>query len=260
VIVNTSRLFTRLLARLGISDVCDVGSLDGSDALRFRAALPGARIYALEPNPCNFQLMQGDAALRRRDIRILPWAASDEDGEAPLFLVDADYSRRDARRGMSSLYQRVGEWASTECMTVRTTRLDSFLAARCRPEARLALWIDSEGKAFEVIEGMRAIAAQVHLVHVEVETEACVVAGQKLYPQVRALLGTLGFRELATDLPPRAVQFNALFVRTRCAAGERRRIGIAFAGARLRHLLGSAAARACPGCLRRVRAARAQAV
>jgi hypothetical protein len=42
-IVNTHRLFARLLPLLRISIVCDVGSMNGADAARFSAALSRSR-------------------------------------------------------------------------------------------------------------------------------------------------------------------------------------------------------------------------
>ena len=249
-VVNTQRLFAQLLRILRISAVCDVGSLNGAEALAFRAAAPRSSVYAFEPNPRNFALMQADARLQQGAIELLPWAVSNHDGDAQFFLVDADYAQRDPRRGMSSLYCRSGEWAAHAQLRVPTTRLDSFLGPRCAPGARLALWIDAEGAAYEVLEGLGAAAAQLRLLHVEVETEPCIGAQQKLYAQVRAFLGKLGFSELATDQPRGHVQFNALFVERRLRPLERLAVRGLLLAARLRYLLVRAVARLCPACLR----------
>jgi FkbM family methyltransferase len=211
--VNTRRLFARLLPALRIGAVCDVGSMDGADALRFRGVLRHASIHAFEPNPDNFRLMQADPALREHDIRLAPLAVTNYDGEAEFFVVAADYSSQHPRRGASSLYRRAGELVLSAVVSVKTTRLDTFLAGRIPPDARLALWIDAEGKAYEVIEGAAGIIHQVDLLHVEVEAAPCIGANQRLYPEVKALLHGLGFVELGTDLPDRSPQFNALFVR-----------------------------------------------
>lgn len=257
-IVNTQRLFTRLVRAIGISTICDVGSMNGAEALRFHRAAPTSRIYALEPNPSNYRLMRANPALQQCAIELLPLAASDCDGESDLFLVDADYSRQDATCGLSSLYARTGLMhPSTAAVRVRTTRLDSLLAGECGSGARLALWIDVEGKAYEVIEGMRGVAGSVQLLHVEVETEACIAAGQRLYPDVRALLRRLGFAELATDLHPTRTQFNALFVRRGLPALMLWRVGAALLYERGRYLAGNSLRQLCPACLRRYRALRA---
>ncbi len=99
-IVNTRRLFARLLTVLEINAVCDVRSMNGADALMCRDVLSRARIYAFEPNPENFCLMQDDRALRERAIELVPFAATNYDGEAEFFVVKADYWPN-AWRGMS---------------------------------------------------------------------------------------------------------------------------------------------------------------
>ena len=250
--VDTRRLFADLLPRLGISAVCDVGSMDGADALRFAAASPQAAIYAFEPNPHNMRLLESRREyFHARNIRLLPLAASDQDGIADFFLVPADYSTGDVRRGLSSLHRRTAaDWASGETVSVRTTRLDTFIAESCAPGARLALWIDSEGAAYEVIAGLGRSAAQVQLLHVEVESVACIAAGQRLYPEVRQLLQRLGFSELATDHPPTCEQFNTLFVRAGLDPWTRLRIHALLLAARVRHLLGHWLWQLCPACAR----------
>ncbi len=259
-IVNTQRLFVKLLSRMGISTVCDVGSMDGSDSLRFHDAVPESRIYAFEANPENFRRMQADRALQERGIQIVPLAATNYDGEAEFFLIETDYSRRDSTRGLSSLHQRCDQWATPAgSVRVKTTRLDTFLADKCPPHSRLALWIDTEGKAYEVIEGISGVAQQIELFLVEVETEPCIGSTQKLYPEVKSLLQGLGFAELATDQAPSHLQFNALFVRRDLPAGKRFQVKAWLVWARLRYLLVRVIVRMCPACARHYLAMRRRA-
>jgi hypothetical protein len=69
-------------------------------------------------------------------------------------LVAADYAQPSFQCGMSSLYRRSDpRFPSNSAVQVRTTRLDTFLTHKCPAGARFALWIDAEGKAYEVIEG-----------------------------------------------------------------------------------------------------------
>jgi FkbM family methyltransferase len=256
-VVNTQRLFVKLLSALQISTVCDVGSMDGADSLTFRSARPQLNIYAFEPNPENLRRMQADQALQERDIHIVPLAATNYDGVAEFFLVEADYSRRESRRGLSSLYKRAGDWAvPAGVVRVETTRLDTFLADKCIPGSRLALWIDTEGKAFEVIDGLGDVVKQVQCLHVEVETEPCIGSNQKLYPEVKSLLRRFGFVELATDQPPGHLQFNALFVPRDLSPGRRIQVRAWLLRARLRYLLVRVIGNTCPACLRRILAMR----
>lgn len=254
-VLSTRRLFEQLLSALRIDAICDVGSMDGAEALAFSAAAPRCRVFAFEPNPSNLRLMQADRALQERNIEIVASAVSNHDGEAEFFLVAADYySRGDWRRGMSSLYPRSGEWAPAEIVRVSTTRLDTFLAGKRPPPVRLALWIDAEGAAYEVIEGVGAIAEHVYLLHVEVETSPCIGAGQRLYPEVTSLLRKLGFAELATDQPPGVMQLNALFVRNGLPFGMRLRVMIRLLHARLRYVGIKLLRSWCPWCLGRYQA------
>jgi FkbM family methyltransferase len=255
-IVSTQRLFRKLLDKMQIGVVCDVGSMDGADALAFREAVPNSSIYAFEPNPNNLRLMQENPALHARNIQIVPLAATNYDGEAELFLVDADYSRSDYRRGMGSLYRRSDEWAPSAVVRVKATRLDTFLADKCAPHSRLALWIDSEGKAHEVIEGITGIADRVHLLHVEVETAPCIGTSQKLYADVKAQLWQLGFVEIATDQARLENQFNALFVRSDISPAMRFRLKTLQMRAWSRYRLARVIRRVCPACIRRYQAMR----
>lgn len=237
-VVNTRRLFNWLLPALRINHVCDVGSLDGADALAFRTAVPHACILAFEANPENFGRMQTDATLRKERIQLVPLAVANVDGEAEFFVLKGDYSVRGALRGMGSLHRRRerSDYLLAP-VVVKTTRLDTFFADRNPPDLRLALWIDVEGKAYEVIEGAAGVLERVHLIQVEVETRACIAEGQRCYPEVRALLASRGFVELATDGTADQIQLNALFVRQDLSAETRAEVDRYLELARIRLMI-----------------------
>jgi FkbM family methyltransferase len=254
--VNTRELFIALLRELEIDLVCDVGSMNGDDALAFRACLPHARVLALEPNPDNLRHMRADARLQRARVEIIGAAASNADAHAPFFLVEADYATRNARRGMSSLHQRDPGAYPTTAVEVPTLRLETLLGPLLRDGARVALWIDTEGHACEVLEGLGGIARHVTLLHVEVESQPCISSSQRLYPEARALLEALQLEELATDHAHTHPQFNALFVRRGLDARARQRVAARLSRARLRQSLIDSLGKLCPGCHRRLAAVR----
>ena len=254
--LNTRLLFLALLRDLDIDVICDVGSMNGSDALAFRRRRPRARVIAIEPNPENLRSMRNDARLRSASIEVVAAAASNLDGIAPFFVLDANYLTDNARRGMSSLRSRDGVAYAGAAVNVKVLRLDSLLQENIAAQARIALWIDSEGQACEVLEGMRDIAAQVQLLHVEVESQACISSDQRLYPEANAMLEALGFEEIATDYPSTNPQFNAVYVRrgqsTRCTRQIERRLR----WGRLRRRLIARLYATCPACARRLYALR----
>ena len=250
--VNTRELFLRLLRDMDIDLVCEVGSMNGDDALAFRARLPRARIIALEPNPANLRAMCADRRLAAARIEVVGVAASDRDTRAPFFVVEADYASANARRGMSSLHRRdAGAWPSVP-VEVETRRLDTLLGPLTDAGARIALWIDAEGHACEVLEGLGDVARRVWLLHVELESERCVAPTQRLYPEARALLTSWRLAEIGADQPHSHPQFNALFVRGGLPPVLARRVALRLRWARLRHRLIDVLGRVCPRCRRRL--------
>lgn len=74
-------------------------------------------------------------------------------------------------RGVSSLRPRTDEyvWGLTAVETnVEAVRLDDYLAETSGP---IALWIDVEGAAAEVIRGLSGIGDRIVLIHVEAESK-----------------------------------------------------------------------------------------
>ena len=105
--------------------------------------------------PAKLRAHGGGRSARNGGIRVLPVAASDRRSEAPLFVIDADYApgRDLARRGMSSLYERSDWTRLSTAVQVPTVRLDELLVSEALDGGPIALWIDTEGMAFEVIRG-----------------------------------------------------------------------------------------------------------
>jgi FkbM family methyltransferase len=210
---DTRRLFLRLLSTLDIEVVCEAGSMDGRDALRFRRCARNADIIALEPNPANFQRMQSEVSLAAAKIELVQVAAAHFDGEAPFHLVPAPPGPDErGRRGMSSLLERADARFTGPSITTPVRRLDGLLGARVR-DRRLALWIDTEGMGFETLTGAAGLAESLALVHVEVEVEPCIAASQHLYRDVDALLRGWGLIQLATNSSAGSIQFDAVYIR-----------------------------------------------
>jgi FkbM family methyltransferase len=220
--------------------------MDGSDSLRFRRVLPTANILAFEPNPANFTRMEANARLRAGGIRIFPFAASDSLSQAPFFVVSVDKTGKGNRSycGISSLHRRPGfQVAEAE---VTTIRLDALLADESLDKEPIALWIDTEGMAFETIRGAAGVLRSIRLIHVEVETAAIIGANQKLFTDVDMALTDAGFTLLATDQPIDRRQFNALYVRADVLRDRATRIRFWTVVLRLRRLVTENALRHVP--------------
>jgi len=247
--VDTGKLFERVLPHVAPDVICDVGSMNGSDAMRCSRAVPGARVFAFEPNPYNLAPMLADAKLRELGVEVIGQAVAEHETLAPFHVLRADYSTSNYQRGRSSMYPAVVAAEHLEVVEVPTVRLDSFLASRMDAGARLALWVDAEGMAYEVLAGASGVRANLALVHVEVERVPCMSPAQKLYADVKRLLESWGLEEIATDGRAHFTQFNAVYVRTDLRRGLALRIAVfkawgalwtifLGAGRRLRRLVG----------------------
>jgi FkbM family methyltransferase len=187
--------------------------MNGADAARCARAVPDARVFAFEPNPYNLAPMLADATLRELGVEVIGKAVAEKEISAPFHVLRADYSTVNHQRGRSSMYPAVVAAEHLEVVEVPVVRLDAFLASRMDAGARLALWVDAEGMAYEVLAGASGVRESLHLVHVEVESVPCMNASQKLYPDVKRLLESWGLEEIAADGLAHFKQFNVVYVR-----------------------------------------------
>lgn len=232
--LNTGILFQLMLRWLKPALICDVGSRDGAHARRFSATVPRGKVVAFEASPVNAAAMRRNARLRARGIEVRECVVGDRDGTVPFFVEQPDKADTDPIAwGLSSTRRRRDEYRiglrRTEIQQ-QAQRLDSFISGLDPPPATVAVWIDAEGAAYEVLSGMAGIRDRVQLVHVEVEDRE-IWHGQRLEPEVRGLLTSWGFHELARG--PRPVQHDVVFVREELTTTKRLRLRAMVAAAAL---------------------------
>jgi FkbM family methyltransferase len=190
-LTNTKALFAGLVKEAQADCICDIGSRDGKQAILFRHLRPDARVFAFEANPMLFREMQSNPRLASERVEVYPHAISDREGTMDFFVVDVDYETNDDNRGMSSLFKRPNDKIK-EVLKVQTFRIDSFLREHAANANRICLWIDAEGAEYFIAQGMSGLKDRVYALHVETALFD-MVPNQKLYPEVKALLGSFGF-------------------------------------------------------------------
>ncbi|MDX2226695.1 MAG: FkbM family methyltransferase [Verrucomicrobiae bacterium] len=195
--MNLTTFFLKLIAANPVEVICDVGSMDGSQAKLFRRACPSARIVAFEANPRNFELMKQDPDFRTDRIELSPLAVSNKKGETVFFVDVKDYSGGQ-NRGTSSLFPGGG---TAEEVTVGCTTLADLFAGELGRQTTFALWIDVEGAGIEVLEGAGTLLESVRLIHIEVES-APLRQGQRSQEAVHSFLTGKGFELLAEEQFP----------------------------------------------------------
>lgn len=221
VAANTERLFLLLLRLQPVDLICDVGSFDAAQARAFRRARPGARIIAFEANPALFATIANDPAVISAGIEPHHAAVCDHDGSVTFFLehggggkpyhwLQTISSLRRRVPSSATVWSGVPESQGTTATAVPAARLDTVVEQLSPPPRSIALWIDVEGSAFEALKGAAGISDRVTCIHVEIESTA-LWQGQRLGPDVMALLARRGFRPVATT--GGRVQCDVLFVR-----------------------------------------------
>ena len=196
VVLKTKYAFHALLWLLEPDVALDIGSMDGSDSMRFRKLLPRADIVAFEGNPYNYRAMLENREIGRKRIRVLNSLVSDTEGERSFFVQRPVAGAGHFNRGTSSLTRRDEEGLTTEEVRLEAVRIDSFLAREYPMSSSVALWVDVEGHACSVLEGMSGAKDRVKLMHVEVETSE-VWPGQKVEADVLRVAAGMDFIPVA---------------------------------------------------------------
>ncbi len=131
-------------------------------------AARGAEVYAFEPNPHAFAVLQARFA-HEREVHCLEQAVAVADGNAPLYLHARSAEDPVARAAGSSLLATKGNVDPNTSVHVETVDLDGFLAGLGRPVALLKL--DIEGMELPVlrrlvetgrIESIRHVLVEMH--------------------------------------------------------------------------------------------------
>jgi FkbM family methyltransferase len=211
---NCNIFFYLFLERFQPKLVCDIGSRDGEHSLKFRNFLPDARIIAFEANPHNYDAMRSDQNLAQSKIEIVHKAVANRAGKLTFHILQLESGADEAwRTGGSSVRSRNDGLPTVE-VEIESTRLDEFIESLDRAPQSVALWIDVEGAAYEVLEGIERIASLVQVLHVEVEAKET-WSGQKLVTDIDALLKRLGFCFVGRGFGYKEIQYDVVYVNRR---------------------------------------------
>jgi hypothetical protein len=113
---------------------------------------------------------------------------------------------------------------------IEAVRLDKFVDSLSPVPESIALWIDVEGAAYEVLKGVSGIKNRIDLIHVEVETREY-WQGQKLKGDVVTLARSLGYEILARGRTDE--QHDLVLVSRRVLSAHPRLVPFIVAAARL---------------------------
>ena len=179
-ILKTKYLFLNLLKMLRPGLILDVGSMDGSDSMRFRRMSPKSIIIAFEANPYNYAKMQGNQRLAQLNIEVRNLLVSNKAEKGKFYISrGAVAGMNSGNMGTSSSMKPVNAADIAEEIEVDTTRLDEIIKSESLPDDWVAMWIDVEGAGYEVLSSVIGAKQQIALLHIEVELAEFWV-GQKI--------------------------------------------------------------------------------
>jgi FkbM family methyltransferase len=194
IVLKTKYLFLNLLKFLQPNLILDIGSMDGSDSLRFRRMCPKSKIIAFEANPYNYQRMSEDINLKKAQITISSQLISNERNRK--FYISTDSVSNFGNKGTSSTLKPVGSSDIYEEITLESSSIDEVIRENNSPNQSAALWIDVEGAAYDVLNSALTSKNQILLLHIEVELVEKWV-GQKLKNNVIELAKALNLSLIA---------------------------------------------------------------
>lgn len=218
--------FLKLVQSIGPKVFFDIGANDGSIACRCKQLIPECEVWAFEANPQIHERFQ--AAVATHGVRYTNLAVAGTTGQMTIYVprtlstaivdgaVVAARSVEPVITGKSSLLKR-NEAATYLEFTVNSVRLDDVLAIRKMDgEGRdVALWIDVEGAAAEVLAGAAAALSRTSILFLESENHEF-WSGQKQCSDLAKELIAAGFVPLDRDREYGDLQFNTIFIHQSC--------------------------------------------
>ena len=199
-ILKTKYLFLNLLRIFKHGLILDVGSMDGSDSMRFRRMSALSKILAFEANPYNFAKMQANPHLAAMNIEVRNHLVSSKAEKGKFYISKgAVEGVNSGNMGTSSSIKPVNVADVAEEIEVATVRLDEVIAQEVASTVWVAMWIDVEGAAYEVLRSVGNAKQQIAFLHIEVELVEF-WEGQKLKNDVVNLATELGLVLMARSV------------------------------------------------------------
>lgn len=195
--------FFKILNAAGVNLLFECGAHEASASIAFVTA-GERRAIAIEANPHTFSTLTSDA--ERFGVVAINCGLGREDGEA-IFNVPAHNSGA----GNASFLKRDGvEYNST---TVPVTTLNTLALKHVHPDNTIALWLDVEGLAFDVLSAGERILQnpRCRVLKVEVESKRK-WSEQRLADEVDRLLTSFGFIPVLRDMEY-VDQYNVIYVK-----------------------------------------------
>ncbi|ERT08181.1 methyltransferase, FkbM family domain protein [Lyngbya aestuarii BL J] len=195
----------------------DIGSRDGSASIAVKKAVHTVKCYAFEGNINNYETFKDKEELEQLSIDYRYLAVTNYNGTTDFHIpTEIDGNKLPKNIGNASVMIRETKDCQYQTTRVNCTKLDDFCLKNnieLDENQNLALWIDVEGAALQVLEGAKKCLAQTSLILIEVE-EYQYWNNSALADRIINELIFNNFIPVTRDFE-RLMQYNLLFVHSK---------------------------------------------
>lgn len=200
--------FYKVLDKINPDYFLEVGAFQAETSCYVSENFPACKVVAYEANPFNYEKFKEQ--LSKYNFNYINNAISDTNGPVTMYLQNKSFKQNDKFiRGNNSLLKRTSEKKEYTEVTVDCYTLDSLYNIE---DKKFVLWIDVEGKGYEVLQGASKLLDNVHAVFIEVEQKQF-WKEQKLDTDIISYLKSKGFYIYKQDHEFK-MQYNILFLRS----------------------------------------------
>lgn len=199
--------FYKILDTINPDYFLEVGAFKAETSCYVSKKFPSCKVIAYEANPFNYKKFKDD--LSKYNFDYINNAISDTDGPVTMYLQNKSFKGNDKFvRGNNSLLKRTDTKREFTEVSVKCHTLDSLYNIK---DKKFVLWIDVEGKGYEVLQGANKLLDSTHAVFIEVEQKQF-WKDQKLDIDIIKYLESRGFYIYKQDQEFKK-QYNILFLR-----------------------------------------------
>lgn len=167
-------LFINAIKLLKPNYFFDIGSYDGSASIKASKALPTLKAIAFEANINNYSNWKDREEFKQLSINYQYQAISNYNGVISFNIpVELKHRKLPKNHGVGSLMLRADPSTKYQVTEVKCMKLDDFCLENNidldDEHKNIALWIDVEGAAMQVLEGCSKCLSKTSLIFIEVE-------------------------------------------------------------------------------------------
>ena len=194
--------------------ILEAGASRGMDTVQFASLWPKGAIHAFEPEPSTFGILTRETGAFA-NVTCYQLALADQSGTASFHVSSRgdDHGATDSSSLLKPLdiAKDLFHLDFPNEVTVQTRTLADFMREHAIDHIDL-MWLDMQGMEINCLMASREVLHQVDRIYMEVCLQP-LYEGAKLYPEVRAIMQSLGFTPVREFL--NRIQGDVLFERRR---------------------------------------------